>query len=95
MTQQSYTNEQLSKAFKSYLLKHLDGDADEVDVIIETIELIMPNTLHDYFGTQLKSIYEITDAGEVDSYLRKMQSDTMLKNIDRSEENRYSNSMKW
>lgn len=95
MTQQTYTSEQLSGVFHNYLLKHLDGNSEEIAIIFETIELIMPNTLHDYFGTQLESIYEIQDAGEVDHYLHKMQADTMLKSIDRSEENRYANAMKW
>ena len=68
MTQQTYTYEQLSRAFHNYLMERFDGDAEEVNLIIETAERIIPNTLNDYFGTQVASIYELQDGNEVEDF---------------------------
>ena len=95
MTQQTYTYEQLSRAFHNYLMERFDGDAEEVNLIIETAERIIPNTLNDYFGTQVASIYELQDGNEVEDFRKKIKAHPILKGIDMSEEPRYTEVLKW
>ena len=56
MTQQAYSISQLHQAFYDYLIKKFDGDSMEAQRYMETAERIIPNTLNDYFGTQIASI---------------------------------------
>lgn len=91
----TYTYDKQHNAFAKYLTERFDGDADEVANVIETAELIIPNTLHEYFGTPYKSIYEIHEIDEVEEYRRKIKIHPILKNIDMNEDPRYSEVLKW
>lgn len=95
MTRDRLNNEQISKAFRSYLLERFDNDIEEVRLIIETAERIIPNTLNDYFGTKYESIYEIKDPNEVDDFRKKIKAHPILKGIDMNEEPRYTEVLKW
>ena len=57
MAQQAYTISQMHHAFYDYLIKKFDGDTMEAQLFMETAERIIPNTLNDYFGTHIASIY--------------------------------------
>jgi hypothetical protein len=56
-----YNNEQLHQRFYNYLMDKFDGDSDEVRIIQETAEDVLPSTLNEYFGTGYASIYDIQD----------------------------------
>lgn len=95
MTQQTYTYDQLSKAFRQYLAERFDGDAEEVQITVETAERIIPNTLNDYFGTHLESIYDLQDSNEIEAFRMKIKTHPVLKGLDMSEEPRYTEVLKW
>ena len=95
MTQQAYSISQLHQAFYDYLIKKFDGDTLEVQRYMETAERIIPNTLNDYFGTLIASIYDLQDAEEVENYRRKIKAEPVLKGIDMSVEPRYTEVLKW
>ena len=88
MAQQAYAISQLHQAFYDYLIKKFDGDTLEVQRYMETAERIIPNTLNDYFGTLIASIYDLQDAEEVENYRRKIKAEPVLKGIDMSVEPR-------
>lgn len=92
---QRYTYEQLSRAFREYLMERFDGDKEEVRLTIETAERIIPNTLNDYFGARIKSIYDITDTDVIETFRRKITTDPTLKIIDKSEEPSYTSVLKF
>lgn len=95
MSNGEYSIEQLSRAFHNYLVERFDGDVEEVRLTIETAERIIPNTLNDYFGTKYESIYEITEADDVENYRKKIKIDPILKGIDKSVEPSYTDVLKW
>ena len=68
MSEQTYTNEQLHLAFYNYLVEKFDGDSNDADLCVKTAERIIPNTLNDYFGTNIASIYELTDNYQMPSF---------------------------
>ena len=78
MAQQTYTISQLHQAFYDYLTKKFDGDTTEAGLFMETAERIIPNTLNDYFGTHIASIYDLQDAEEVESYRRKIKAEPVV-----------------
>ncbi len=90
-----YTYEQLSGAFHNYLLERFDGETQEADRVVETAERILPNTLLDYFGWQIDSIYDLTDGNQIEELRRKIKAHPVLKNLDMSEEPRYTEVLKW
>lgn len=83
------------QAFINYLMERFDGDWDEVARVVETAERIIPNTLHDYFGTPIQSIYELTDMNEVKEYCRKIKIEPILKSLDMDADPRYTDVLKW
>lgn len=85
MTQQTYTYDQLSKAFRLYLTERFDGDTEEVNLTVETAERIIPNTLNDYFGTHLESIYDLQDSNEIEAFRMKIKTHPVLKGLDMSD----------
>lgn len=93
--EQTYTYEQLSRAFHNYLMERFDGDEEEVRLTVETAERIIPNTLNDYFGTKYESIYEITEADDVENFRKKVKIDPILKGIDKSVEPSYTEVLKY
>lgn len=95
MMQQTYTYDQLSRAFHNYLMERFDGDNEEVRLVMESAERIIPNTLNDYFGTHLESIYEIQDVNEVEEYRKKVSTHPILKGLNMSEEPRYTEVLKY
>ena len=90
-----YNNEQLHQRFYNYLMDKFDGDSDEVRIIQETVEDVLPSTLNEYFGTGYASIYDIQDENEIESLRKKIKAHTVLKNIDKQEEPRYTEVLKW
>lgn len=62
---------------------------------METAERIIPNTLNDYFGTHIASIYDLQDAEKVENYRRRIKAEPVLKGIDMSVEPRYTEVLKW
>lgn len=95
MEQQSYIYNTQHQAFINYLMERFDGDRDEVTRVVETAERIIPNTLHDYFGTPIQSIYDLTDVSEVKEYCRKIKVEPILKSLDMSADPRYTDVLKW
>ena len=96
MTQQSkYTIEQFHELFHHFLMGKFEDDAQEVKVFIETAEDVLPSTLNEYFGTVYASIYDIQDENEIESLRKKIKAHTVLKNIDKQEEPRYTEVLKW
>ena len=95
MTQQAYSISQLHQAFYDYLIKKFDGETMEAQRYMETAERIIPNTLNDYFGTHIASIYDLQDAEKVENYRRRIKAEPVLKGIDMSVEPRYTEVLKW
>ena len=93
--QNDYTNEQLHITFQNYLLERFDGDCREADLMLEIAECVIPNTLNDYFGTQFKSLYELQDVNEIETFRKKIKAHPILKGIDMNEEPRYTEVLKW
>ena len=95
MSEQTYTNEQLHLAFYNYLVEKFDGDSNDADLCVQTAERNIPNTLNDYFGTNIASIYELTDTYQIEEFRKKIKANPVLKNLDMSEEPRYTEVLKW
>ena len=95
MAQQAYSISQLHKAFYDYLTKKFDGDVNEVRLVLETAERIIPLTLNAYFGAHIVSIYDLQDKNEVESYRRKIKAEPILKGIDIRVEPRYTEVLNW
>ena len=95
MAQQAHSIIQLHQAFYDYLIKKFDGDSMEAQRYMETAERIIPNTLNDYFGTHIASIYDLQDAEKVENYRRRIKAEPVLKGIDMSVEPRYTEVLKW
>ena len=91
----NYTTDQLHQLFIDYLIKKFDGDSDEAQLYIDTAEKVLPNTLNDYFGTNLKTIYELQDVSYIDELRLKIKAHPVLKNVDREVEPRYTEVLKW
>ena len=95
MAQQAYSISQLHQAFYDYLTKRFDGDVNEVRLVLETAERIIPHTLNAYFGAHIVSIYDLQDKNEVESYRRKIKAEPILKGIDIRVEPRYTEVLNW
>ena len=90
-----YTRDDLHEFFHHFLMGKFEDDAQEVKVFIETAEDVLPPTLNEYFGTRYASIYDIQDENEIESLRKKIKAHTVLKNIDKQEEPRYTEVLKW
>ena len=95
LQQPKYTKEQYHDLFHHYLMGKFEGDVQDVDVFVKTAEKTLPTTLNEYFGTQYSSIYELQDENEIDALRKKIKAHTVLKNIDKQEEPRYTEVLKW
>ncbi len=95
MAEQKNTYQQLHEAFHNWLVGKFDGEKQEAGLIQETAERIIPNTLSDYFGIKIDSIYDLTEVTEIEELRRKIKAHPVLKNLDMSEEPRYTEVLKW
>ena len=96
MTQQiNYTIHQYHELFHLFLMGKFEDDAQEVRVFIEAAEDVLPSTLNEYFGTRYESIYGIQDEDEIETFRKKIKAHPVLKNIDKQEEPRYTEVLKW
>lgn len=95
MTTQTYTPEQLHEAFHDWLIGKFDGETQDADLIVETAEHIIPNTLSDYFDLKINSIYDLTDGSQIEELRRKIKVHPVLKNLDMSAEPRYTEVLRW
>lgn len=93
--QSNHSKEQLHQLFFNYLIKKFEGENDEVSAIMETAEEVLPITLNEHFGTSLNSIYELQEESEIGEFRRKIKAHTVLRDIDRQEEPRYTEVLKW
>lgn len=87
--------DKLHELFHRYLMGKFDGDVAEVQVFMETAEEVLPFTLNEYFGTSYTTIYDLQDENEIESLRKKIKAHNVLKNIDRREEPRYTEVLKW
>ena len=87
--------EEYHQLFHDYLLKKFEGNEEEVTLYVETAERILPQTLNDYFGTKYESIYELQDGSEIENLRKKIKTEPVLKDIDKGEEPRYTDVLKW
>ena len=95
MAQQiSNSTEQLHELFHQYLMGKLE-DAEDVRLIQETAEEVLPYTLNEYFGTGFATIYDLQDESQIESLRRKIKAHAMLKGIDQRAEPRYTEVLKW
>lgn len=95
MAQQiSNSTEQLHELFHQYLMGKLE-DAEDVRLIQETAEEVLPYTLNEYFGTGFTTIYDLQDESQIESLRRKIKAHAMLKGIDQRAEPRYTEVLKW
>ena len=90
-----YTNEQYHQLFYKYLMDRFDGESEEVNAVIQTAEEVLPFTLGEYFGTSFSCIYELQDENEIEALRKKIKAHNVLKNLDRREEPRYTEVLKW
>ena len=90
-----YTSEQYHQLFYKYLMDRFDGESEEVNAVIQTAEEVLPFTLGEYFGTGFTSIFELQDENEIESLRKKIKAHNVLKNLDRREEPRYTEVLKW
>lgn len=88
-------NNKYHQQLVNYLMGKFEGDMQEVNVFVETAEEVLPFTLNEYFGTSYGSIYDIQDENEIESLRKKIKAHTVLKNIDKREEPRYTEVLKW
>lgn len=95
MEEQDYTIDDLHEAFRAYLMGKFDGESNIVDLYVETAERIIPNTLNDYFGLQLDSIYDLRDGEAVDGLRKRIKAHPVLRNLDMSVEPRYTEVLRW
>ena len=94
--QQKYIDRaQLHELFQQYLLEKFEGDHSEANVIVDTAEQVLPFTLNEHFGMGFSSIYDLQDEGEVEALRKKIKAHPVLKNIDKREEPRYTEVLKW
>lgn len=87
--------QQLSDAFRAYLMGKLDGREGEVSAVMECAEGEMAEVLNEYFGAGLSSIYDLTDCGAIEDYRKKIRTTPVLKNQDMHREPRYTEVLKW
>ena len=90
-----FTTSQLHGLFLQYLLEKFEGDHSEANVIVDTAEQVLPFTLNEHFGTGYGSIYDLQDEGEIETLRKKIKAHPVLKNIDKREEPRYTEVLKW
>ena len=86
---------QMHGLFQQYLLEKFEGDHSEANVIVDTAEQVLPFTLNEHFGTGYGSIYDLQDEGEIETLRKKIKAHPILKNIDKREEPRYTEVLKW
>ena len=87
--------QQLSDAFRAYLMGKLDGEEGEVSAVMECVEGEMADVLNEYFGAGLSSIYDLTDSGAIEDYRKKIRTTSVLKDLDMRREPRYTEALKW
>ena len=93
--QTGYTTKHLHELFQQYLLVKFEGDQSEANVIVDTAEQVLPLTLNEHFGSGYTTIYDLQDENEIESLRKKIKAHPVLKNIDRREEPRYTEVLKW
>lgn len=86
---------QLQKKFRSYLMGKFEESKEDVDVIIETAEEILPHALNEYFGTSYGTIYDLQDIAEIENLRKKIKAHNVLKFVDMKAEPRYTEVLKW
>ena len=93
--QTDYTSKQMHELFHQFLMGKFEGDMAEANVIVETAEVVLPFTLNEHFGTGYGTIYDLQDEGEIEDLRKKIKAHPVLKNIDKREEPRYTEVLKW
>lgn len=91
----NYIAEQFHERFRHYLMEKFVGDINEVNSYLETAENVLPSIFEKYFNKKYVSVYDLQDVGEIDDLRKKITADPILKNIDRNEEPRYTEVLKW
>lgn len=74
----------LRSAFESYLSQKFDGDTSRIDSMLSRAEVDVPAFVRDSFGTELNSIYEITDPHMADNLREAIINNPLLRSVDRS-----------
>lgn len=96
MAQQiNYTIQQLNQLFYHYLMGKFEGEGEEANAVIQMAEEVLPITLNGHFGTDFSTIYDLQDEGEIEELRKKIKAHPVLKNIDKREEPRYTEVLKW
>ena len=90
-----YSLEQFHELFYQYLMGKLDDEQDEVKPLIQAAEETLLLVLNEYFGTNLKSIYELQEENEISELQTKITVHAVLKNLNRDVEPRYTEVLKW
>lgn len=91
----NYTIGQIHELFHHYLMGKFDGESEEANTVIQTAEEVLPITLNEHFETSLNSIYDLQDESEIEGFRRKIKAHPVLRDIDRQEEPRYTEVLKW
>lgn len=90
-----YTHE-LHGAFYSYLSSKLRDNETNVDDIVNRAENDLPGFVRDSFGTDIKSIYDITDVAQVINLREAITRNPVLRSIDKSlDDTSYTEALKW
>jgi len=95
MNKEDLSKDQFHELFQSYLLEKFEGAKEDVAVIMEIAEEILPYTLNEYFGTGFVTIYDIKDISEVEQLRKKIKAHNVLKVVDMKAEPRYTEVLKW
>lgn len=82
--------EHFHELFYQYLMEKLEGDQEEVNSIIQIAEDELPSMLKEYFGTNLKSIYELQDENEISELRKSIKTNAVLNSMDREKDPRYT-----
>ena len=81
------------EAFKRFLEERY-GNAAMVASVLDCVENILPEILKAYFGIEVECIYDLTDCDELKDLRRKTLEDSVLKNLDREADVRFSEALK-
>ena len=87
-----YTEEQWHQQFSNYLMEKLEMP-EIADMVLKTAEML-PETLNDYFGMEIGSIYDLQDSEEIDNLRTRIMGNAVLKKIDMEREPRYTTVLK-
>lgn len=91
----TYTDGHLHQQFYNYLMIRFDGESDWVNTVLQIAEEVLPFTLSEHFGYSFNSIYDLRDENEIEELRKKIKAHPVLKNIDRREEPRYTEVLRW